>query len=305
MVRTHAFHAMGCEILVALESDTDQAALEQVPAWFEDWEQCLSRFRRDSELSIVNLQAGRPTVVSPVFAEVFELALEAEYLSAGLITPVLLDALVQAGYDRNFDSLAAQKTANEMVSLDLLPNLNEVEWDADRHTLLLPSDMHLDFGGLAKGWAAQQSVHRLSEIGPALVDAGGDIAISGLQSGGCPWPVGVSNPFEPSENLEILHLGKGGVATSGRDKRRWVHNGRWQHHIIDPRTGMPALTDVLAVTVVADSVMEAERVAKTILILGSEQGLAWLKANPGLAGIVILESGQTFYTDNLNDFLGS
>jgi len=68
--------------------------------------------------------------------------------------------------------------------------------DEIAHTICLPEGLHLDFGGVAKGWAAYQAMQRLQEQGPALVNAGGDIAISGPHSDGSEWQIGVNNPFE-------------------------------------------------------------------------------------------------------------
>jgi thiamine biosynthesis lipoprotein len=86
------------------------------------------------------------------------------------------------------------------------------------------------------------------------------------------------------------------VATSGRDYRRWRRNGVWQHHIIDPRTNRPAKTDVLCATVIAPSACQAEMAAKTLLIMGSLEGLRWLEARPTFAGLVVLEDGTTLHS---------
>jgi thiamine biosynthesis lipoprotein len=98
-------------------------------------------------------------------------------------------------------------------------------------------------------------------------------------------------------------LGRCGVATSGRNYRRWQRGGAWKHHIIDPRTGEPAETDVLSATVIAPTVLEAEVAAKVVLILGSREGLAWLGAKPNYAGLVVLEDGQIVRGPRINPYL--
>src|SRR5439155_9167707 len=125
--------------------------------------------------------------------------------------------------------------------------------------------------------------------------AGGDIAISGPGFPGEGWPIGVEAPvlpeFSPDTQLELLRITAGGVATSGRDFRRWRQGGQWRHHIIDPRTGSPANTDVLAATVVAPSACMAEIGAKVALLLGSVEGLEWLEGRDSMAGLVVLGDG--------------
>jgi thiamine biosynthesis lipoprotein len=183
--------------------------------------------------------------------------------------------------------------------------LSEVHLDEASRTVCLPTGLRLDFGGIAKGWAADQAARKLSAFGPALVNAGGDIAVSGPQSNGDAWPIGITDPFDPETNLEVLMIVRGGVATSGKDYRRWQQGGHWQHHIIDPRTGMPAQTDLLTVTVIAPSAVEAEVAAKVALISGSGAGLDWIESDPALAAMFLLEDGQRFYSGRFSTFIWS
>ncbi len=302
------FKAMGARRMVAiLDSPAPNApqVLEQVPAWFEEWEQSLSRFRADSELSGLNRSAGWPVQVSQTLWDVFMAAVEAEGASGGLVRASVLDALLAAGYDRSFDLLPRERLAAPLSGWGPVSSLAEISIDEATRTICLPADMQLDFGGVAKGWAAHQASKRLAGCGPALVSAGGDIAISAEQSNGQPWPIAVDNPFKPGEYIETLMLGACGVATSGTDYRRWKLGGRLSHPIIDPRTGHPAQTDVIAATVVAPTVMTAEMAAKTALILGSERGLEWIEARPDLATLLALETGDLLYSSRMEQFLWS
>jgi thiamine biosynthesis lipoprotein len=293
------FRAMGCQMTALVDADTPEAiaALAQVPAWFEGWEQSLSRFRADSELNQLNARPGLDTPVSPVLWEVLALAFEAWHASGGLVSPTQLTALEAAGYNRTFEALAKETTSAaepEWQTPRPAPNLAQsVTLNGKQHSLRLAAGVRLDLGGVAKGWAADETVARLSAFGPALMDAGGDIAVSGPRLGATPWAIGVANPFFPDDALDnLLISSRGGVATSGRDYRRWQRNGRWYHHILDPRTGRPAETDVLTASVLAPSAARAEVAAKVALILGSQAGLAWLAARPELAGCLVLEDGR-------------
>ncbi len=298
---------MGCQMLAVLESPSprSRARLAQVPGWFEEWEQCLSRFRNDSELSQLNQSAGVPVQVSQTLWEVIQVAVEAELHSQGLVTPTVLDALIHAGYDRSFDSLAQAQMVKSVFEATPLASTKMIKLDSSNRSIRLPLDVGLDLGGVAKGWAAHQAMRKLQAYGPTLIDAGGDIAISGLQADGSPWPVSIANPFNPEDDLGLLMLGRCGVATSGRDYRRWRQNGTWQHHIIDPRSGKPAETDVISATVIAPKVLEAEVAAKAALILGSQAGISWLSAQPNLAGMLLLENGQQHFTQGFESYLWS
>jgi len=113
-----------------------------------------------------------------------------------------------------------------------------------------------------KGYAASRAAEILSAAGPALVNAGGDIAIVGGT-----WPVGV----ETADGELTLELSGGGLATSGRDRRRWRRNGEDLHHLIDPATGAPSPSDLLRVTIVAPDAIEAEVWAKALYLAGEEE----------------------------------
>ena len=98
MINKLEFKAMGCHMLAALELPEERLAeLEQVPSWFEAWEQSFSRFRETSELSQLNQSAGTPFHVSEMFWDVLQHALASERRSLGLVTPAVLDALLLAG----------------------------------------------------------------------------------------------------------------------------------------------------------------------------------------------------------------
>jgi thiamine biosynthesis lipoprotein len=280
-------------MLAALECLVEEAGiLQEVPAWFAEWEQLFSRFKPDSELNRLNGNNGKPFHVSSQLWEVLTLSLENARTSDGLVTPAVLDQLELAGYDRSFEQIQNNAVKKYLIPADE-PRLDEIVLDEVTRTVTLPKHLRLDLGGVAKGWAAHQAMLRLREFHPALVDAGGDIAVSGPLANGDAWPVGVRDPLNPGSNVALLGLKNSSVATSGTDYHRWMMNGAWQHHLIDPRTGNPANTDLLIATVIAPDVMAAEMAAKMILILGSEGGKEWLEQQPELEGLLILAEGGT------------
>jgi len=295
---------MGSDILAVMDQDLDCApeALTQVPGWFEEWEQTLSRFRADSELSRLNQTFDQPVPVSQTLWDVFETSQWAEAYSNGLVTPTVFDAMLEVGYDRDFDNLPRYQNHLMMFAPVIPQPLSIVIADDAARTLCLPEGLRLDFGGVAKGWAAHQAMQRLQEYGPALVNAGGDIAISAFADGS-EWQVGVNNPFERGTDFESLYIKSGGVATSGIDRRRWLQGDRLRHHIIDPRTGEPVETNLLTVTIVAPDVMEAEAAAKAVMIMGADDGLAWVESNPHLAGILMVENGHALYSKKMQEYL--
>jgi thiamine biosynthesis lipoprotein len=300
------FRAMGSRMLALVDSDAPAAGWEvaQVPGWFAEWESRLSRFRADSELGQLNRYPGQPVRVSPILWDVVQVALQAAEHTQGLVTPTLLSALEAAGYDRSFQTIneAGPAAFTVMPGRAQSCDWRDVVCDARTRSICLPPGVRLDLGGFAKGWAADQAVGRLGQCAPALIDAGGDIAVSGPRADGQPWPVGVGDPRKPGTTLCVLKIAQGGVATSGRDYRRWQRDGIWQHHILDPRSARPAETDVLSATVIGRSAAEAEVATKAVLIQGSHAGLAWLEARPSLAGLLALEDGTVVLSSQMEDY---
>jgi thiamine biosynthesis lipoprotein len=253
-------------------------------------------------LNQINSHAGQLLTISAPMAAVLRAALKAAQQTNGLVTPTILNALEAAGYDRSFEQIsAAAKYAGGKYAGDQAC-WRQIELDGRARTLRLPPGMRLDLGGIAKGWAADQIRRKLAQFSPLVVDAGGDIAVSERRAGAPPWQIGIADPRHAGQHLLVLSIRRGGVATSGRNDRQWQQGAKHQHHLIDPRSGQPAETDVLAASVVAPSALQAEISAKAILILGSRAGMAWLAARPQLAGLLVLEDGRVLVSRRLSAY---
>ncbi|PKO00348.1 MAG: FAD:protein FMN transferase [Chloroflexi bacterium HGW-Chloroflexi-4] len=294
-MKTITFHAMGSRILIAMDTEDLNLINEVFKSrdWFEEWEESFSRFRLTSELSQFNRHAGTPQKVSESFFEVATLARNISHETNGLINPLILNSLQTAGYTEDFEKLITVTDKALRLPNTLVANgSQEFEIDDKKRTVTIPYGTQLDFGGFAKGWAAHQTMLRLQSFAPVLVDAGGDIAVSSRLLDGSEWPIGVADPINKENNLGLLMIAQGGVATSGRDYRKWFTNNRWQHHLIDTRTNQPADSDVYTATVVAKDLMLAEMNAKMGVILGSTEGAVWLNAQPNVDYLLVLENGE-------------
>ena len=272
------FQGMGTEIALALwpadgEGEAVREAVAREVAFLRLAEELLSRFQPDSEVSRLNRGAREPVRVSNLTFDAVSVAIEAARTTGGLFDPTVHGALLAAGYDRDFAALAAgvqQRAADARVPWQA-GRWREVVLDEEKLTVALPGGVGLDLGGIAKGWLADQVADRLGRLGAVLVDIGGDIAFRGLPPDANAWLVDVDGPF--GDTLGTVRLyGDGGVATSGTTRRRWQTAAGTQHHLIDPRTGLPALTDLLSVTAVAPFAASAEVAAKGVLLLGQALG---------------------------------
>jgi thiamine biosynthesis lipoprotein len=260
-MRATRFRAMGTDVELLLDAPPGPAAdraLAAARAEIERLERALSRFSPESDLSRLNRE--RVAVAGDVLEDALRTALALRERTGGLFDPTVGRAVRGAGYDRSFERLVATAAPPAPAR----PGGGEVRLLSGGEVELGP-DVDLDLGGVAKGIAADRAVAALARSGPGLANVGGDLSASGPRADG-PWTIAVATGAGPL----TLALEQGGLATSGRDRRRWRRGGRWQHHVIDPRTGVPARTDLVRATAVCWSAAEAEARATALLVAGSE-----------------------------------
>ncbi|MCA9898920.1 MAG: FAD:protein FMN transferase [Ardenticatenaceae bacterium] len=307
--QSHQFHAMGSQIALWLDSaDLPQAtaAFEEVEALFAANERALSRFRPDSELMRLNARSGQWVPVSDLLWREIVLAIEMARKTNGRFDPTLLNALAQAGYDRSFEQIVGMGNGRWLAFETLLGRWFDVRLNVSHQAVYLPAGVQLDLGGIAKGDTAQQALALMQAVGPGLVDAGGDLVAGAAPTGFPGWPVALSPPWGDDvvapENLATFWLAEGAMATSGIDYRSWVHNGAVAHHLINPRTGQPAQTDLLTATVLAPNAATAEAWATATLIAGADVGMELLLAQE-MAGLVVGRDGRILATPQMDQLL--
>jgi thiamine biosynthesis lipoprotein len=285
----HRFRAMGTEIELLVQADEASVALAAAEEEFDRLEALLSRFRGDSELSRLNatgiLESG------PDLVRVVELALAAYERTGGRFDIRVHDALVAAGYDRSFELVPPDAEGRTGSGRPVDPPVQRPSGvDVQDGLIRLDDGIRLDLGGIGKGYACERAAEILSTAGPCLVNAGGDIATRGSA-----WTVAVETSGDPL----ILELsGSCGLATSGRDLRRWRRRGRELHHLIDPATGLPSDSDLLRVTVVAHDAVDAEVTAKA-LFLARTEGACEEAEELGIPAVLVTDGGRTILAGGL------
>ena len=275
----HSFGSMGVEIECLVEGD-DMGGFEAVEREFTRFDHLFSRFRPDSELSRLNtLGAAR---CSAELLEVVGLALDARERTDGRFDPTVHDAIVDAGYDRTFRLLPEDAGSDPAASR---PCGGRVEIDRRRSAITLGSGVRLDLGGIVKGWAAERCCALLPA--PCLVNAAGDIAVRGVPADGF-WGIGA----DTADGSITLALVRGGIATSGRDRRRWRRAGVERHHLIDPSTGACSASDLVRVTATGSDAVDAE-VNATALFLAGERAALQEAERESIHCLLVTGDGRT------------
>jgi thiamine biosynthesis lipoprotein len=256
----------------------------------------LSRFDPTSDLSRLNADPRPSVPASPLLRAAVAAALRVASWSEGLADPTLLGALRGVGYGESRADVApvplvralAKAPPRRRAAPDPEARWRAVEVDENAGVIRRPPGLGLDLGGSAKGWAADLLGSLLAGHGRYAVDCGGDLRVAALH--GAPWEVRIRHPLTGA-TAHTLRVRRGGVATSGIDARLWqLQDGGFAHHLIDPGTGTPAWTGVVAATAVARTALEAEALAKAALLSGPAAGRRLLRAHHG--GVLVVDDGQ-------------
>ena len=284
MTLTDRRPVMGGESVITLVGGT-QALLDDAFALAETCDRLWSRFTDDSEITRLNFAAGQSVAVSPLTVALVAEMLEGFALTAGDFNPTHLPSVVNIGYA---DSLVRQghqtKLAEDAHAFDTLDDVVITD-----DSVQLPRGMTLDSGGIGKGFAADLIAAAVMNSGArgVMVSMSGDVVVAGEapQEGG--WLLGVEDPFDEDKQVEIIRLVEGAVVTSSQRKKRFGD----AHHLIDPRTGTSAKTEVQTVSVIASTGARAEVLAKSGFLRPVGEFLAWLP-EVGAAGMVIAGRGE-------------
>jgi thiamine biosynthesis lipoprotein len=297
------WEALGTSVVLLV---SDPKALEGargiVERELEKIDRACSRFRPDSDLERVNAGAGRFVAVGPLLIEAVRVALRAAELTGGDVDPAVGNALILAGYDRDWALLekpaeererAGSPDGDDRASRESLagtsrhpvlharvtPGWQAIEIDRESAAIRIPIGVRLDLGATAKAWAADRAadaVHEETGAG-SLLSLGGDIATAGAapEDG---WRIYVTDDHrDPSGGQgQAISILSGGIATSSTAVRRWTHEGRTRHHIIDPATGAPVVRTWRTASVAAETCLDAN-IASTAALIRADAAPAWLE----------------------------
>jgi thiamine biosynthesis lipoprotein len=288
----YEFRAMNSAIVMAAEGTPDQLERGFLAArkTIENYERRFTRFSEHSELAELNRSAGSWFCASPAMFELVSLSRQYYQLTGRLFDPAILPDLKQAGYNQSLDEIrihGASSITSENYTSER-PVFAMLELDEDSERIFLPAGMEIDLGGIAKGWIAEQAAKVLYQFAPACaVNAGGDMYLCGLPANQIGWEVALEDPSESEQDLALLRVGPGAVATSSITKRNWLLDGRLKHHLIDPRRGEPADTEWLSVTVIAPQAAAAEVFAKVLLIGGADLAMELVSEDSEISFIAV------------------
>ena len=293
-VSSAAWRAIGTNVVVLVDGGQLWRARAAVDSIIEAADRAYSRFRPDSELSGLAAHPGEDVVVSPLLARAIEAALRGARVSDGLVDPTVGRVLRLSGYDGDF-SLVASRGDPIAVHIEAVPGWRALSWDASRRRIRVPAGVELDFGSTGKALIADLAVEAASgAVGPdvgVLVSVGGDIALAGpAPDEGWRVFMAEDSATPPDAAGEVAVLRDGALATSSTTVRRWRRGESLLHHIVDPRTGVPADGPWRTVAVIAATCVDANIAATAAIVLGTD-AVDWLSTT-GLPARLVSTDGD-------------
>lgn len=290
---------MGTRIHIELWAEDERIANTAIETAMQeiqriDW--LMNPLNLDSELYKINQQATiKPLLISD---ELYWIIAKSLYFSK----------ISDGAFDISFSSIGqhydyrkgTRPSAEEIAKLRGAINYSAIILDpADKTVFLAEAGMHLDLGGIAKGYAVDRAIMLLAEAGisSAIVTAGGDSRILG-EHGERPWYIGIKHPRKEQENAVMIPLSDTAISTSGDYERFYIEGGVRFHHILSPGTGMPA-DSVQSVSILAPNAVDSDALSTTVFVLGVERGLALVNGLNGIDAIIIDADGKLHYSADL------
>ena len=273
----------------------------EIKKLLEHINETMNRFEEDSEVTKINQFAGSSAVqVSKETFHIIKTAKEYAERSSGKFDPTvgpLVDLWAIGNGGTKAPSHAAIEEAMKLV------DYKKLLLDESRLSVQLKeSDMTLDLGAIAKGYAADVVADYLQKQGfmSAIIDLGGNIIAMGSKPDQSPWSIGIQSPEEKrGAFIGTLLVRDKTIVTSGVYERYFIDNGQVYHHVLDPFTGYPARNELASTTIITDNSMNADAMSTAVFVQGLQAGMAFIEATDNAEAIFVTTDHKVYVTSGL------
>ncbi len=295
------FFAMDTVISIKIaENEYDEAAmLLECENIIKDIENVISKTVEGSNTSLANEHIGLFIDIDPTFEDIISLSLDYSDMTGGLFDITI------GGLKELWEQCAEE--GREPHEGEIALKLESVGYDKlsieDNSLKKAKNDTRIDLGAIGKGYAAQKVCDYLSETGAkgAIMSFGGNVALVGAKKSGKPYIVGIKDPKNTSEVVGYLSLEGGFVSVSG-DYERYIRIGENKYnHIIDPMSGIPAVSDIRSVSVISDDGALADALSTALFVMGKEKAMQFYNRKTVDFEAVIITDDEILLTDGIKD----
>lgn len=285
---------------IDLEGDNAKEILDKASDIMHAFEEKLSFFKENSEVSLINKNAGIRFV--KVSLETFEIIKKAKYYSK--ITNGLFDItvapLMELWKISSKNPIVPRKSEIK-DSLNLV-NYNDIKLDEEHKSImLLNRNQKIDLGGIAKGYIADRIIefYEKNNIKSAIINLGGNVKTLGKRESETLWKIGIVEPVKHSiENICAIDIFNKSVVTSGNYERGFMCDDKYYHHILNPQNGQPSNSDLKSITLITKKSIEADALATPLFIMGKDDASNFMIAN-SIKGVMVTNDNKIIINKEL------
>ena len=288
-------------IIVYADKNCGNEIIESAYKKIEELERIASNYDENSEVCRLN-QQGYLDEASDELLEMIDLSIEYYKITDGsfdiTIEPLL--KLWSEGLWKESEEVQAEKISEALM----LVGSDKINIE-DRKIEFELDGMSVTLGGIAKGYIIDKAMDVIQEAGveSALINAGGDIVSLGVKDDGEMWNISLENPDNTDESIASFNFAGKAVATSG-NYYRYFDPDKEVHHIIDPKTGFSA-GECISVTVIAQTCTEADALATSVFVMGSQDGLKLVESLDNVEALIIDSERNIYKSSGLSKYLSN
>ncbi len=300
LVATKELFAMDTYMTLTAYGDQAEEAVDQAAEEIKRLDSALSTGDEDSQVSKLNVNGGGSLTEDTKY--LFEKSMDLYESTDGLFDIAIYPVMEAWGFPTQ-DYKVPDKT--ELQNLLALTDASKIRYKEEENSLSFEEEgMKIDFGGIAKGYTSSRIMKIYKDLGvtSGLVNLGGNVQALGTKPDGSKWKVGIQDPEGKEDYLGTLSIKDQAVITSGGYERYFEEDGKTYHHIIDPRTGYPADSGLISVTIVSSDGTLADGLSTSLFIMGKDKAIAyWRDHSQEFDGILETEDGTLYVTEGIKD----
>ena len=294
--------AMGTVISQKVYGENGQAAIDEAMEKIKYLDGLLTFNAPEGDIYKLNENADKKNVeLNPETVKIIKKAQQVSELSNGAFDVTIGPLVKSWGIGTEQEHIPTKKDLQK-----LLPLVNYKDIYVDEYSAgLKKAGQMVDLGGIAKGYAGDVAMEIYKNYGleSAFINIGGNVVTLGNKPDGNPWAVGIRNP-RPEGGLSGQIVGTvkvtdKAVVTAGDEQRYFEKGGQRYHHILDPHTGYPAKSDLMSVTLITDSSLDADALDTAVFILGLEKGKELIQQYGGVEAVFITTEKKIYVTEGL------
>ena len=294
--------AMDTYMTVTAYGENAEAAVDAAEVEIERLDALLSTGNADSEIAKLNEDGSAK--LSEDAGYLTERAVELYQETDGAVDIAIYAVMEAWGFPTQNFQVPSQETLDQLLPLT---DVGNISYDKETRKISFGVEgMKIDLGGIAKGYTSSRimDIYKDNGITSGLVNLGGNVQALGTKTDGTKWKIAVQSPDDTEDYLGILSVQDKAVITSGGYERYFEQDGVTYHHIIDPKTGYPAESGLVSVTIVSTDGTLADGLSTSLFIMGEEKAAEfWREHKDEFDAILMSDDGTLYVTEGLeNDF---